>query len=397
MFMEQKCSQKKKILIVSFYFPPYAEIAGVRAFKLCKFLPENGWEPLVVTVDPQYYKEKMVSELPNGFEFLSILKFPIVKPFKAKIFASLFFPFYILYQSCKRRKQIDAICMIGSPFHPFILAPVLTKLFNIPTGLDFRDSWSNNFGYSGTARQNVSCFVRGLHWLFFLVERIGIRYASVVSFASPVLKKEYVELHPRYKNKYHVLLNGYDPDDFEDVTPIFPAKGKTILLAGKFYTYTPEAVGIFFDILRGKDDLTFIYIGNEIEQIKKIAIQHGVQDKVVLKPYLPYKEVLGYIKGSDYCLLTNGVVNGIGTKIFDYLAFAKPTLCLVPQGSVIFNVFSDAESVVICERPFTFYKLEEKFTYLLSLDVMGNTSFIEQFSRKKSTKNFAKIYDNILR
>ncbi|PIE69822.1 MAG: hypothetical protein CSA21_00445 [Deltaproteobacteria bacterium] len=286
--------------------------------------------------------------------------------------------------------------MIGSPFHPFILAPIFTRLLKIPTGLDFRDSWSNNFGYDGTPRQNVSCFIRGLHWLFFLIERIGLRYASVVSFASPVLKKEYAGLHPRYRDKYHVILNGYDPDDFRDVTPVSLAKGKTILLAGKFYAYTPEAVSIFFEILRRRDDLTFIYIGNEIEQITEIAAQEKVQDKVILKPYRPYKEVLAYIKGSDYCLLTTGRIDGVGTKIFDYLAFGKPTLCLIPRGSIISEVFCDVEKLVTCERPFTSCDLEEKLTHLLSLDPGKNIDFIEQFSREKSVKKFANIYHRLL-
>ncbi len=393
--MDKGYRQNKNILIVSFYFPPYAEVSGVRALKLCKYLPENGWNPVVITVDERYYQGQVVAELPDEFAALRLLRLLFLPVPKARLFASLFFPFYVFYQVCKKRKKTDAICMIGSPYHPFILTFLFTRLLKIPTGLDFRDSWSNNFGYDGTARQNTSTFSRVLHGIFFLIERIGIRYASVVSFASPVLKKEYIEIHPRYKGKYHVVLNGYDPDDFENVESVSLAGGKTILLAGKFFTYTPEAVSIFFEILRRRDDLTFIYIGNEMKQIAKIALEQEVQDKVILKPYLPYKEVLTYIKGSDYCLLTNGVVNGVGTKIFDYLALRKPTLCLVPQGAALSDLFSDAADVLICERPFTSADLEEKLTRLFSLKPEKETGLDDRFSRKRSTKKFAEIYHEI--
>ncbi len=395
--MEPKYSQKKKILIVSFHFPPHAEVSVMRPLKLCKYLPENGWTPVVITVDERYYQNHIVANPSKYLKTIQLLRLPFIPFPKSRKIASFLFPLYVLYQVCIIRKKIDAICMIGSPFHPFILSPVFSKLLRIPTGLDFRDSWSNNFGYDGTDRRNVSFFVRMLHHFFFLIERIGIRYASVVSFASPVLKKEYAELHPEYKSKYHVILNGYDPDDFKDLMPVSPVKGKCILLAGKFIAYTPEAVSIFFEILRHRDDLTFVYIGNEIEKINKIALKQGVQDKVILKPYLPYNEVLSYIKGSDYCLLATGRVDGIGTKIFDYFALGKPMLCLVPQGSIISDIFCDAEGVVICERPFTFCKLEAKIDQLLSLDQGEHTAFVEQFSRKKSTRKFAELYHRLLR
>ena len=44
-------SKKRKVLIVSFSFPPTNNIAAVRIGKSAKYLPRFGWEPIVLTAD----------------------------------------------------------------------------------------------------------------------------------------------------------------------------------------------------------------------------------------------------------------------------------------------------------------------------------------------------------
>ena len=38
----------KKVLIISYHFPPDLEIGGLRMQGLAKYLPEFGWRPMVV-------------------------------------------------------------------------------------------------------------------------------------------------------------------------------------------------------------------------------------------------------------------------------------------------------------------------------------------------------------
>ncbi len=44
----------KRLLFVSYYFPPSGGPGVQRTLKFVKYLPENGWAPTVLTVDPQY-------------------------------------------------------------------------------------------------------------------------------------------------------------------------------------------------------------------------------------------------------------------------------------------------------------------------------------------------------
>ena len=55
--MKDKLTQKN-ILIVAFQFPPMSGSSGLlRVVKFCRYLPEFGWTPTVVTANPRMYEE----------------------------------------------------------------------------------------------------------------------------------------------------------------------------------------------------------------------------------------------------------------------------------------------------------------------------------------------------
>ncbi len=383
----------KQVLIASFYFPPYAGISWVRAFKFCKFLPEYGWTPWVLTVDKRYYGSKTTNSSPN-LEFIRQSSLPYIPVPSAKTFASLLYPLYILFFVLKNRSQIDAVLMIGSPYHPFLLTPIFRRLLRLPTLLDFRDAWSYNFGFDGKKANDTSLLSKLKNNFFFKIEQISLRHALAATFATSTLRDEYARLIPEYQEKYHAIFNGYDEDDFRDITPVSVTKNKTIVLAGKFYIYTPAAVSYFLEILRDIQELTFLYIGEENKTIESIARKLNVKDQVISMGYHPYDRVLQLIAGSDYCLLANGLVNGMGTKIFDYLALGKPTLCLVPQGSIITSQFSQISGIVISEAPHSKERIMQGLLELFNYSTIKGQA--NQFTRKKAAEKLAILLDNSL-
>lgn len=385
----------KQVLIASFYFAPYAGISWVRAFKFCKFLPEYGWTPWVLTVDKRYYGSKTTNRSPNP-EFIRQSRLPYIPVPAAKTFASLLYPLYLLFFVLKNRSQIDAVLMIGSPYHPFLLTPIFQRLLRLPTLLDFRDAWSYNFGFDGKQANDTSLLSKLKNIFFLKIERISLRHAPAATFATSTLRDEYARLIPEYQEKYHAIFNGYDEDDFRDITPVSVTKNKTIVLAGKFYIYTPAAVSYFFEILRDIPELTFLYIGEENKTIESIARKLHVNEQVISMGYQPYDRVLRLIAGSDYCLLTNGLVNGMGTKIFDYLALGKPTLCLVPQDSIITSQFSQTPGIVIAEAPHSKERIKKGIDELLSTGHSSMKGQAKQFTRKKAAEKLAILLDNAM-
>ena len=63
----------KKILIISYHFPPSQAVGGLRAANFARFLPLSGWEPSVLTIKDKYVSNKDVERL-QGLEALVIYK-----------------------------------------------------------------------------------------------------------------------------------------------------------------------------------------------------------------------------------------------------------------------------------------------------------------------------------
>ena len=379
----------KNVLIAAYYFPPYALVSAVRNTKFCKYLPQFGWKPWILTVDPDYYQGRILSEVPPEVNKMKIHRIPFYRFPGAVAIVKLLFPLILIFYALRHKRHIDGILLSGSPFHPFLSSIILKGLLGIPTVLDFRDSWSQNYGYEG--RQPASFAERYKRRFFGLIERISIHFASCVTFATDVLLEEYSRLIPYHCNKYYTITNGYDPEDYISVEPIHLINSKTIILAGQFNIYTPEVVTGLMQALKFFPFLHFIYIGNEYRLIEKKAQAFENTTQVTTLPYLPYRKMIALIAGADYGLVTNGMVNGMGTKIFDYLALKKPTLCFVPKGSVITKHFSGAKGVVICEAPHTLASIKKGVSSIFEVTSTVNDKMIKQFSRKECARKLAQI------
>lgn len=382
----------KSALMVAYYFPPYANVSTVRTTKYCKYLSKFGWVPKVLTVNEKYYQDRVLPLDSFNMGELAVSKVPYIPIPLNVVFIKLFFPIIVFLYIFKNRKDIDIIYFSGSPFHPFLLTVVIDFFLKKPTVLDFRDSWSINHGYDGQTANSWRSKVK--QWFTGKIEKYAIKFSSSVIFATPVLKQEYEELYPDYKHKYETILNGYDPDDFLGIEPITVTKKTTLVLAGQFNIYTPTAVIALMRALKNLPELHFIYMGNEADLISKLAKSYSVEESVSVFPYLPYEDVLRYVAGANYALLSNGLKNGMGTKIFDYLALNKAILCLVPEGSVIKQQFSGLESILIAEPPYTVELLTNKLSELLQLSKTKNGSLaVSEFSRIEATKKLTEIFD----
>lgn len=384
----------KNVLVVAYYFPPYALVSAVRITKFCKYLPHFGWQPLVLTVDPAYYSHKIVKELPPEVGKIRAFRIPFYRFPGCVFLLKLLFPILIVLFTFRHRKNLDAVIMTGSPYHPFISSVLLKGILRIPTYLDFRDAWSFNHGFDG---REAKTFLLKLRQHFFsAIERISIQFASGVIFATDILQAEYSRQIPFQTYKFYTVTNGYDPDDFISVRPTRITASKNIILTGQFYLYTPEVVEGLMLSLKFFPSLHFTYIGNEHELIAKMVKVHNMESQVTTIPYLSYQKLLMHIAGADYGLVTTGMPNILGTKIFDYLALGKPTLCFVPKDSMISRKFSGQEGVVISEVPHTIDSIKQGLITLMNVKERIDIRTIKHFSRKECAGQLARILQNPL-
>jgi len=382
----------KELLVAAYYFPPYADISGTRVTKFCKYLPAHGWRPMVLTVDQRYYGAKVVAQLPPEVRTMGVRRIPFVPVPGATSLLKLVFPLWICATAWWHRRRLAAVYLVGSPFHPFIASAVITPLLGLPSVLDFRDSWSINPMFSRFRHRWQQALVRFLRGL---IERIGIRYASAVAFATPGLRADYAALLPQHRDKFHTIDNGFDPADFEHLVAERPCPGPTLILAGKFHFYTPEVAEGLMRVLPDFPDLYFLYVGGEAALIRQLAEDAGVAARVVALEFQPLERVLRLIRGADYGLVTHAARYAVGTKIFDYLALGKPVLCFVPAGSAMDATFAHVAGVVIRHPPFGEPDIRAGLRALLAQPPGVDPGAVAHFSRPNATAALARLLDGL--
>ncbi|HET7872034.1 MAG TPA: hypothetical protein VFL42_05940, partial [Terriglobales bacterium] len=70
----QTASSAKKALIVAYHFPPQMGSSGLlRTLKYCRYLPEHGWKPTVLTAHPWAYErvgQSQLQEIPSEMKVI---------------------------------------------------------------------------------------------------------------------------------------------------------------------------------------------------------------------------------------------------------------------------------------------------------------------------------------
>ena len=71
----------KKVLIITYYWPPSGGIGVLRCLKFAKYLTSFGWEPIIFTAENAHYPSfdyTNVSDIPAD---LTVLTCPIIEPY----------------------------------------------------------------------------------------------------------------------------------------------------------------------------------------------------------------------------------------------------------------------------------------------------------------------------
>nr|CBL87543.1 glycosyl transferase protein, family 1 [uncultured Flavobacteriia bacterium] len=176
---------KKKVLIITYYWPPSGGAGVQRWLKFIKYLPNYNWNPTVFTVRNGEYPvldEVLLKDVP---EHINVIKGPIWEPYsfykkitgrkkydrinssflsqkrkKMVLFEKLsiwirgnfFIPdarrFWIkpsirILSKILEQNTFDAIISTGPPHSTHLIASTLAKRFSIPWLADFRDPWTN--------------------------------------------------------------------------------------------------------------------------------------------------------------------------------------------------------------------------------------------------------------
>lgn len=324
----------RRLLVVAYYMPPLGLSGVMRVTKLCKFLPEAGWQPLILTVKPvayYHYDLRLLEDLrtsriyrtesadPNRLFNLVRSKSKRLTPALARglgagprLLNHLLFPDskigWLPLGSVAGRHIIDrekpaAIFASAPPFTALLLGVRLKAHAHVPLAADFRDPWPT--GFAPPPRHQRAALRRLRR---YLVDRSDLVLGVNAGTARSV--------GPRCE----VLDNGYDPTDFE----VEPARleGFSIVHVGNLWQNQAE-VASFMAALRQRPEAR-LYLAGRVDGETRRRFEHDSQ--VRLLSTVPHNEACALMKGAAALLYIGKPAQPVGIKLYEYLGAKRPIL-----------------------------------------------------------------------
>jgi glycosyltransferase involved in cell wall biosynthesis len=174
------------------------------------------------------------------------------------------------------------------------------------------------------------------------MEKNVLDNADVLITNTPVMERHFIETDGKYEQKFNVIPNGYDPEDFREVqdapaNPVF-----TLTYAGLLYgRRKPDT---FFEALDGlikegkidRRNIRVNLVGNfKTAELNKRIADFSLADIVEITPYADHDLCLSMLSASDTLLLIEGTGPGAEAfytgKVFEYMRTGRPILAVIPE------------------------------------------------------------------
>ena len=422
----------KKVLIISYYWPPAGGSGVQRWLKFTKYLPKYSWQPIIYTPENPYFEVKDQALLNDIPAEAKIWKTPIWEPYalKDKLFGkgsesqsagvitnkkslknkvlnwvrgNVFIPdpkIYWVRPSVKvllkkiLEEDIHHIITTGPPHSMHLIGLGLKKAMpNLKWIADFRDPWSeldlfNEFQLNNSSMKKHKD-----------LEREVLQTADVTLTVSETWVKDLKRLGG---DRVELITNGYDADDFELKPKI---NDKFIIGHYGLLNHLRNPKNLWKSLNSLCDENTEfnnkleIHLSGNIdgEVLAEIESYSCLKAKVKQLGYLSHAQVLEQYNQADVLLLLlfnskSGIGNYPG-KIFEYFAAQRSILAFGPEDS-------DAKKLIEKTNTGMYFSYNEKKLKndILALFKNKNNFNFENtvsFSREKLTKDLSDLLNNL--
>jgi glycosyltransferase involved in cell wall biosynthesis len=409
----------KKVLIVAYHFPPQAESSGyLRSLKFCRYLPEEGWQPRVVTVHPRAYERinpSQLNEIPASVRVDRVFaldtqrhlsfrgRYPQVLALPDRWVSWCLGAIPAGYRAIQREK-CDVILTTFPIASAVLIGWILHRLTGIPWVADFRDSMTE----PDYPREPSTW--RVYRWL----EQRTVRDAASLIFTASSAVRMYLERYPDLSpNRCSLILNGYDEEDFRDLLPSATVASRPFRLVhmGLLYPIERDPKPFFRAVSQlqrdGKIDAARVRIelrasGYESAYEPMIRAE-GIENLVHLLPPLPYRDALQDSANADGLLLFQAACcdHQIPAKVFEYLRIAKPILALTSDEGDTASLLRQTGGATIVDSADwqAIYRALPEFLNAAQTHAhpQPDRSLVERHSRKAQAKALAHLLDEVIR
>lgn len=420
----------KRVLIITYYWPPSAGSGVQRWLKFAKYLTEYGWEPVIFTPENPDFDLKdpsLEKEIPKNVE---VLKFPIWEPYglfrKVKIgrenpakilekrkkswrdMAAIWLRANILIPDPRvfwkkpsvgylldlvGSGQFDAMITTGPPHSMHLIGLELKRKTGIYWLADFRDPWST---WEFLDALPMLDWVKRKHQK---LEKQVLAQADIVTTISPTFRAELEKISGR---QVDLLTNGFDESDLPQPWSKSPEMDEPIeiLYTGVIDSIrnpTPFLLAFKEVFEKNATEINLRFVGLVSEGVQELVKSDAwLSSHVFFEGYVDHREVFKFYQKAHLLLLiltdTKNAKGNIPGKLFEYMATGRPIVALGdPQG--------DAAGILIAAKAGSVFRHDDRDgikRFLLGFNpAMTNTipSNIFQYSRQSLTQKLAKLLD----
>jgi len=418
----------KKVLIITYL--PYAtpRIPG-----LAKYLPEFGWQPIIMTphcsqaagsqlriIETPYRDalgpwKRLLGIKPGDDDIRKQVKERFgISSRKSPVDSVLTVGGAIInYPDAEKgwkpfaiseggrllqEENISAIISSSSPVTSHLVARELKTRYKIPWVADFRDLWSQNHNYSyGPFRRLID-------------RRLELKTLAVADALVTVSQPWAEQLETLHKGKLaHTITHGFDPEEVNDPPAKLTAKF-TITYTGTVYSkYDPSKLfAALKDLISegtlNPDGVEVRFYGKRTEWLDKKIEQYGLSSTVKQHGLVSKKVVFDKQRESQLLLILKwenqkerGSYSG---KIFEYLGAKRPILATGGSNDVVSELLEETGAGVSAptlegvkstlKELYREYKLQGRVCY------KGDDIKVNKYSNRETAKKLSEILSSIV-
>jgi len=435
----------KRVLVITYYWPPTGGSGVQRWVKFAKYLPEYGWQPVIYTPENPAQLAVDSSLLSEVSPDMEIIKTKIVEPYEmyktflrrsghsrqavevnpvnaqeksflqkaAMWIRGNFFrpdprclwigPSVRFLKKYLKEHPVDLIVSTGPPQSMHLIGRKLARETGLPWVADFRDPWTRIFYF-----KHLSMTAATRKWHREMEQKV-LDEASVVVAVSPSVQDDFESMT---RTPVELITNGFDESDFavdicrdaeggEDKdfivthTGLFAADGnpETLweVLAEKSSTDKDFSRHLKIRLVGKTDDsvIESIYAAGLRENVEdmgyqphSVAVQEQRQASVLILPLRKEPEYKAVLPG----------------KLFEYMASRRPILGIGQPDGAMSMILGDTDTGVVLDW-------NDKVAIRRHLDACwkkhldGRLSVagadISMFSRRELTRKMAELFDRI--
>lgn len=436
----------KRVLIITYYWPPTGGSGVQRWVKFAKYLPSEGWQPVIYTPEnPEQLAvdTSLEAEVPAEAE---IIRTGIIEPYglykkllrrsghskeavevnpvnaqnksliqKAAMWVrgNLFRPdprcLWIrpsvrYLKKYLKEHPVDLIVSTGPPQSMHIIGMKVAAETGIPWVADFRDPWTKIFYFKHLAMTSAT-----ERWHKKMEKKV-LDAASVVVAVSPLVQKEFQEMTD---TPVELITNGFDECDFnaEKCTEASGGPDKDFIIVHTGLFAADGNPTVLWDVLSEKceADSTFKkrlkikLIGKTDDQIIKALYERNLGDMLVNMGYQQHDIAVQQQREASLLMLPlrkepeyKAVLPG---KLFEYIASGRPILGIGQSDGAMAMILDETRTGTVLEWEDK-TGIEEYVGQCWERHRAGSLSTdgadLTRFTRRSLTRQMAELFEKIL-